>query len=81
MTDTDESVRSSHHKLIEMDAPVYEVHVPGIGLLWFPVDEYDGAFQNATGQTIEQAGGEHPDESEIRIVDFDGPAEVPVADV
>lgn len=63
---------------MEMDSPVYEVYVPGIGTMWFSENDYSGAFQNATGETIQMAGDDHPDESEIRIVEFDGPTEVPV---
>lgn len=64
-----------------MDAPVYEVPVPGVGPIWFPADEYDGAYQYATGEQIEEGGDDAEGESDIQLVDFDGPVEVPVADV
>lgn len=70
----------TRRETMEMEAPVYEVDVPGIGTVWFE-DDYHGAFQNATGETMEAAGDDHPQESEIRIVDFEGIREVPVANV
>lgn len=64
-----------------MKSPVYEVDVGGMGPIWFAADEYDGAYQHATGVRIDEDGGEPEGESEIVLVDFDGPVEVPVADV
>jgi len=49
--------------------------------LVFPIDEYEIAFQNATGERTADAGDSHPDEDRITIIDFDGVAEVPIADV
>lgn len=63
-----------------MEGPVYEVHVPGMGYLWFPTTDYGYqlAFQNATGRRIDDAGEDHPDAEKIKVVDFDGKAEVPI---
>jgi hypothetical protein len=66
---------------IPMTAPVYRVHVPSLGRLWFGQDDYSLAFEHATGETVDEAGDDHEWESEITIVDFDGVVGVPVADV
>lgn len=79
---------------LPMEAPVYQVNVGGFGPIWFGPDDYSGAFQHATGMRIAEVFGD-PDEelihgladrqkdleAEITLVDFDGVAEVPVADV
>lgn len=66
---------------LPMEAPVYQVEVGGMGRIWFPADEYSGAFQHATGTTVDEVGADHEQEAEITILDFDGVAEVPVANV
>ena len=66
----------------EVRGPLYHVEMPvNMPNLVFPIDEYEIAFQNATGERTADAGDSHPDEDRITIIDFDGVAEVPIADV
>lgn len=66
---------------LPMDSPVYEVEIPGVGPVWFPESEYGGAFEHATGRLPTRVDDEIDGESRIKTVEFDGPVEVPVADI
>jgi hypothetical protein len=62
----------------KIDSPVYSVKLPMGRTLWFPFTEngYRLAYQNATGEQIGEGDGDG--EELISVIEFDGPAEVPV---
>jgi len=65
-----------------MEAPLYYVELPPtMPDLVFPADEYELAYQHATGETSESGGDDLEDENRISVIDFDGEIEVPIADV
>lgn len=68
-----------HQETAPMQAPVYEVDVPGVGPLWF--EDYTLAYQNATGCQIGDDRADPADEERITLTDFEGSVEVPIANV
>lgn len=62
-----------------MVGPAWFVEMPrGMPDLLYPEDEFEGAFQNATGIKTEDAGDEHEEEWRIHLMDWDGQMDVPV---
>lgn len=66
---------------IPMEAPVYQVDLvnEGIGIIWDT--DYLAAYQMATGCLPGDDRVDPSDEERINVVDFDGTAEVPIANV
>lgn len=75
---------TDEHEMVEVEAPAYFVDMPA-GMPDLLLDDFDAAYQNATGDHIENhtdfEHDEHPDESRIHLVDSDGVMEVPVVDL
>lgn len=67
---------------VAVEAPLYQVSTPStMPDLLFAGSEYEQAYQHATGERIAEGGDDADGEENITIIDYDGIAEVPVADV
>lgn len=65
---------------VTAEAPLYQVTTPNyLPNYLFHANEYDQAFQHATGRQIPDDLDDDPDgEENITILDFEGEVEVPV---
>lgn len=64
---------------LPMVGPAWFVEMPsGMPDLLFAEDQFEAAFQNATGIKTDDAADEHEEEWRIRLMDWDGSMDVPV---
>lgn len=75
----DEECNGRVREYLPMVGPAWFVDMPsGMPDLLFAEDEFEAAFQNATGIKTEDAHDEHEEEWRIRLMDWEGSMDVPV---